>query len=259
MTPPQDIRLWPLQLFLLSTLLQLHRLFLATAITQAQNLSLLLRHLSARKSRIDEEVEECERAAFELYLLMHSRRRRRRHYLRQETERGFNYRGGMPGRPWRDPESGHWSASAWYRSMFSMTDRRFRRHFRMSKASFQYIVNRLRPRLHNAEFLDNSGPKPPIPYEYKILAVLWRFARGKAFASLATQFAISAAFVNKAVIPVSNAIIAEFSEDYLKWPDVAKLEEMALDFKMKGAIPGVVGAVDGSYIYINKPSDGQER
>jgi hypothetical protein len=142
--------------------------------------------------------------------------------------------------------------------MDSMSDSRFKVHFRMIKDTFRSIALKVCPLL-DTNWEENPGPNRPITSAYKLLAVLWRFARGEAFKCLAAVFNLSTAAINQAVILVTKAIIEAYSPIYLTPPTTAQQRLMAVTFRRRGAIPNVIGAVDGSYIFINKPTGGVER
>jgi hypothetical protein len=151
--------------------------------------------LRRQQQRYNEELADAEAVGLELSLLMLAWEQE---ILGLQPQGGYGWTGGKPERPWRDPESQHWTAANWYQTMDSMSDSRFKVHFRMMKDTFRSIALKVCPLL-DTNWEENPGPNRPIPSAYKLLAVLWRFARGEAFKCLAAVFNLSTAAINQAV------------------------------------------------------------
>ena len=69
------------------------------------------------------------------------------------------------------------------------------------------------------------------------------------------QFALGKSTVSKIVHDVANAILAHMWAVYIRLPSVEEAQQSIKEWKKTTGIPGIVGAIDGTYIAIKKPAN----
>lgn len=157
----------------------------------------------------------------------------------------------------------------------------FRRHFRMVPEVFESLENRIGPLLFDAESLG----RPAISVRTQLLSTIWLLGTPDSFRyyiskcilcfdymyksasiltiftitdfccrSVSEKFDLSKSSLNACVRRVVQALNS-IAGEVIKWPTGIKLAASREKFTHLGdaRIPGVIGAIDGCYIFIKKP------
>ncbi|XP_041321230.1 protein ANTAGONIST OF LIKE HETEROCHROMATIN PROTEIN 1-like [Pyrgilauda ruficollis] len=121
--------------------------------------------------------------------------------------------------------------------------------FRMSKETFFYICNQLRPGLapHSAHF------HPTLPLEKRVAVALWHLATNVEYQTLSPLFGVGPSTVQSCVREVSYAVVLLLKPLYLRLPDEKELENMARIFCTRWGFPHCIGALDSLHIPIHPP------
>ncbi|XP_011687486.1 PREDICTED: putative nuclease HARBI1 [Wasmannia auropunctata] len=126
----------------------------------------------------------------------------------------------------------------------------FKKHFRLYPASFERILLLIGPILKekNSEF----GNKPT-PAKNQLLMSLWFMATTESFRSVSDRFGVGKACF-RALRRVISAL-SQIAHQFIQWPTGQKAIEVMDDFYKVSGLRGVIGAIDGTLIEINKPID----
>ena len=128
----------------------------------------------------------------------------------------------------------------------------FHNFTRMQPDMFFTLLDRLEPRIRK---LDTKFRKA-IPAATRLALTLRFYATGDSYMSLSYNFYIQNNTISKIVREVSEAIIAEYSEEVLSPPVTPeKWKEVAKKFEDRWNFPHAVGALDGKHISIKCPKE----
>ncbi|KAM8986599.1 uncharacterized protein ACIB01_018031 [Guaruba guarouba] len=121
--------------------------------------------------------------------------------------------------------------------------------FRMSKETFFYICNQLRPGLapHSAHF------HPTLPLEKRVAVALWHLATNVEYQTLSPLFGVGPSTVQTCVREVSYAVVLLLKPLYLRLPNEKELENMVRIFRTRWGFPHCIGALDSLHIPIHPP------
>ncbi|XP_008189832.1 uncharacterized protein LOC103311841 [Acyrthosiphon pisum] len=91
-----------------------------------------------------------------------------------------------------------------------------------------------------------------IPLDTQLLAVLWIIATPDCFRSVAARLNMNHGTLHKIYRNIVSAITHDANK-YIQWPSSEKKDEIKDSFLAASSYPGIVGAIDGSYIQIKQP------
>lgn len=123
-------------------------------------------------------------------------------------------------------------------------------YFRMSRARFLDLVERLRPKIAR-------GPthRSPIDVPERVAITLRILASGCSQQSVAETFRVGKSTVNKIFYETCAAIWSVLQEEFLKFPDEDSWKTIAEEFGSFWNFPLCVGAIDGKHITIRAPAN----
>uniref|UniRef100_A0ABM0GNC9 Putative nuclease HARBI1 n=1 Tax=Saccoglossus kowalevskii TaxID=10224 RepID=A0ABM0GNC9_SACKO len=98
-----------------------------------------------------------------------------------------------------------------------------------------------------------SIPERSLSIEKKMLSTLWVLGNQESYRGVADRFGIGKSSLHYVVMTVCQALVAKQS-DYICWPKGIEVQQICESFRQKTGFPGVIGAVDGTHIYIPGPS-----
>ncbi|XP_025155756.1 protein ALP1-like [Harpegnathos saltator] len=115
---------------------------------------------------------------------------------------------------------------------------------------FEAVENRLGQLLTNEE----SCGRPVIPVRVQLLSTIWFLATPDSFRSISEKFNFKSS-LHDCVCRVVKALNI-IAKEVIKWPTGEKLEITKEKFMNLGQtpMPGIVGAIDGCFIFIKKPN-----
>ena len=130
----------------------------------------------------------------------------------------------------------------------------FKRFFKINRETLELLCINLAP--HPALLTRNSGGRPPIPLEKKILMTIRYLASQETICELSDRFGVSEHCFLKSKKRVIRAVIDTFFNKCIKWPAIADFPDITREFDEMGAynFPGVIGAIDGCHIPIEAPN-----
>lgn len=140
------------------------------------------------------------------------------------------------------------------------SDEDFIKHFRVNRAVFNYIVERITPHVQGTD----TNLKKAITPSQKLCAVLYVLASGSTTHAAAIATKISQPVISRAIRDVCQAIVTTLAPDFIKLPSrPGDLMKNAASFNKLGkkgkhrmhpkGLVNVVGAIDGTHIPIRNP------
>lgn len=127
-----------------------------------------------------------------------------------------------------------------------MTDDRFRKHFRVSRAFLLWLKDELKPDIK----CKKTWIRSPIKAKVKVGLTLYRLAHGTGYRQLAEHFAVGESTADNAFKEVCTAIKDRF-HGVLRWEDGLAGEQNRDWYAFKG-LPGAIGAVDGTHFQASR-------
>ncbi|XP_072314156.1 uncharacterized protein [Eucyclogobius newberryi] len=122
--------------------------------------------------------------------------------------------------------------------------------FRMSKETFFYLCDKLRPRLAR----QNTTFRLALPVEKRVAVALWRLATNVEYRIISGLFGVGKSTVCKCVRDMCHSIVTLLSSQYMHTPSEQELEESAQLFLSERGFPHCVAAVAPLHISIMTPS-----
>ncbi|CAJ1074425.1 protein ANTAGONIST OF LIKE HETEROCHROMATIN PROTEIN 1 [Xyrichtys novacula] len=151
-------------------------------------------------------------------------------------------------RPWTTTPSTDW----WERVVmteFQPSD--WLDKFRMSKETFFYLCEKLRPRLARQD----TSFRLALPVEKRVAVALWRLASNIEYRTISTLFGVGKSTVCRCVRDMCHAIVALLSSIYLRPPCEQELEDSAQLFLLNLGFPHCVAAIATLHTAIITPSN----
>lgn len=150
-------------------------------------------------------------------------------------------------RPWTTTTSTDW----WERVVmteFQPSD--WLDKFRMSRETFFYLCDKLRPRLARQD----TSFRLALPVEKRVAVALWRLASNIEYRTISTLFGVGKSTVCRCVRDMCHAIVALLSAVYLRTPNEQELEDSAQLFLSHWDFPHCVAAIATLHTAIITPS-----
>lgn len=142
----------------------------------------------------------------------------------------------------------------WFNEILNNTgydDVVWRENFRVSRATFEYIVQ-----LVDAELSRRDTPfRNAVPIEKRVAVSLWRLATGDSYRACGLQFGLPKSTTSM-ITHEFCSILTRKMDEFIKFPySRAEVRKAIDEFQNISEFPQVIGAVDGSHIPIKKPKD----
>ncbi|KAJ8345803.1 hypothetical protein SKAU_G00299960 [Synaphobranchus kaupii] len=126
-------------------------------------------------------------------------------------------------------------------------------HLRMSRSTFEYIAEQLRPALQKQK----TNFRSPIDHRTRLAVVLWWFATQSEYRSVAILFGIGISTVCGMVRQVTKAVLGTLKRRLIYLPTGDQLDEAVQGFETLGC-PQCAGVIEGIHIPIIAPNDNPE-
>lgn len=123
--------------------------------------------------------------------------------------------------------------------------------FRMSRETFFYLCDKLRPRLARQD----TSFRLALPVEKRVAVALWRLASNIEYRTISTLFGVGKSTVCRCVRDMCHAIVALLSSIYLRSPNEQELEDSAQLFLSYYGFPHCVAAISTLHTAIITPSN----
>uniref|UniRef100_A0A1A8DSD4 Uncharacterized protein n=2 Tax=Nothobranchius kadleci TaxID=1051664 RepID=A0A1A8DSD4_NOTKA len=150
-------------------------------------------------------------------------------------------------RPWTTTPSSDW----WERVVmteFQPCD--WLDKFRMSRETFLYLCDKLRPRLARQD----TSFRQALPVEKRVAVALWRLASNIEYRTISALFGVGKSTVCRCVRDMCHAIVALLSSIYLRPPSEQELKDSAQLFGSFWGFPHCVAAIATLHTAIITPS-----
>ncbi|URE09992.1 transposon protein [Musa troglodytarum] len=126
----------------------------------------------------------------------------------------------------------------------------FRRAFRMSRATFDFLCEEL----GSAVAKEDTALRAAIPVRQRVAVCVWRLATGEPLRLVSRRFGLGISTCHKLVLEVCAAIRNVLMPRSLAWPDSAgAAAAAAARFEALSGIPNVVGAMYTTHIPVIAP------
>ncbi|KAK7265395.1 hypothetical protein RJT34_33015 [Clitoria ternatea] len=128
-------------------------------------------------------------------------------------------------------------------------DDEFRRRFRMSKSTFNFICNEL----DSAVTKKNTMLRDAIPVRHRVAVCIWRLATGDPLREVSKRFGLGISTCHKLVLEVCAAIKTVLMPKFLHWPNETNMNLIKQEFETLSGIPNVGGSMYTTHIPIIAP------
>ena len=149
---------------------------------------------------------------------------------------------------WAKERSTHWWDTI-VNGTFSDAD--WLENFRMSRQTFAYLCNELRPRLSRSD----TNLRKAIAVEHRVAIAIWRLATNVEYRTIGHLFGVSKPSVCIIVNEVCSAIVTILMPRFIRLPTGGKSDEVVAGFRNRWGFPQCAAAVDGTHIPIIAPNE----
>ena len=167
------------------------------------------------------------------------------------AQAAYQNRRGRPRRAWALPQR-----QLWIQDMLNVNFLQYtwKKHFRIEKATFDYICRLLRPNIER----ENTNLRRSFSVEERVGVSIWRLATGDTYRSCGNQFGMGKSTAISITADFINALCAKVG-DFIKFPiNTAEVSKKIDGFSEISHFPHVMGAIDGTHIEINAPKENHE-
>ena len=136
------------------------------------------------------------------------------------------------------------------RILSPVSDAAFRRTYRLSRSSFEYLCEELRYELRGQD----TNMRETCPLEIRVALTLDRLCNGHTFWTLSEKYHVSQASASKFYSETIEAINRLLTPRWIRFPRTPEeLRAVASTFHIRRGMCNCVGAVDGSHIKVRRP------
>ncbi|XP_018392976.1 PREDICTED: uncharacterized protein LOC108772029 [Cyphomyrmex costatus] len=123
----------------------------------------------------------------------------------------------------------------------------FKEHFRMFPETFEEVLRIISPGLRA---INTEGGRNPIPMEKQLLVAIWFIATPDSYRSVSTKFGIGKGTAFRALRRVTYALHC-IAPRLIQWPKTRPTVTKVMEqFRKACGFPNVIGAIDGTHVYI---------
>ena len=126
-----------------------------------------------------------------------------------------------------------------------MDDYWFMRHFRLNREAVSMLLEDLE--------LQGEEKFNAIDLDKKLHLFLWYAANTETFRQISSKFGLAESSACR-IVHEMMVRIANLANNYIKWPDAVRRDEIIERFRFLSGIDGAVGCLDGTHFKITKPS-----
>ena len=187
-----------------------------------------------------------------------SRRRRIQRFRRQQRKQFLLFIlvvGFVVGRYYCHTKRVAWvkerSSDWWERIVPQFTREEWRENFRLSRETYRYICNELRPLL----LRQDTEMRKAVSVERRVAITLWRLATNAEYRTIAHLFGVAKSTAWQVVNEVCSAVVRKLFRRYVCVPSGDNLSEIIQGFAEIWGFPQCVEAIDGCHIPIQAPQE----
>ena len=128
----------------------------------------------------------------------------------------------------------------------------WRENFRVSRETFDYLCNELRPFLQKKE----THLRKPVSVETQVAVTLYYLSDEGRLRKVANAFGLGRSTVSTIIRQVTHVISSYLGPKFIKLPNSAQdVETLASKFYATRGFPQCIGAVDGTHFSIKQPCE----
>ena len=132
---------------------------------------------------------------------------------------------------------------------FQMDEHTFDRHLRITHSQFDYKTYLLKQLSLNEE---HTGGPSSIPLRQKLALFLWYLANQNSFLEMSDKFNMSQSSAHRCIVEVLSDF-CNMVPSFVSWPTICEKTASSAAFNTKCGIQGIIGAIDGCHIKIQRP------
>ncbi|XP_069757269.1 putative nuclease HARBI1 [Narcine bancroftii] len=138
----------------------------------------------------------------------------------------------------------------WSNVLNNFDEDEWRGHFRMSRATFDFVLELVEPQLRRK----TTNWRQPLEPRLRLAIALWWYATPCEYRSISCIFGVGVATVCVLVRQVTGALSRALSKRFVQLPSGARLQEAMHGFAERG-YPMCAGAIHGTHIPIRPPPE----
>lgn len=144
-------------------------------------------------------------------------------------------------------------SNAWWEQCNSpdFPEEEFKKDFRMSKATFDFICCELESVVTKKDTMLRLA----IPVRQRVAVCIWRLATGEPLREVSRRFGLGISTCHKLVLEVCTAIRGVLMAKFVQWPDDMKMEEIKVEFEILSGIQNVGGSMYTTHVPIIAPKE----
>ncbi|KAM3857630.1 uncharacterized protein ACN63O_018676 [Diretmus argenteus] len=131
-----------------------------------------------------------------------------------------------------------------------MDDNTFQRHLRVTKAQFVFFTQKIQEKGMND--MHPCGGPDNIPMQKKKVMFFWYLANQNSFRELSDKFDVSQGAAHNVIVEVLD-LTCLLASSFITWPTDCEKRTNTAVFSRVCGIDGIVGAIDGCHIKIQRP------
>ena len=132
----------------------------------------------------------------------------------------------------------------------SWSDKEFKRNFRVSRDTFEYLCSELQPVLGKRYVV-----RKPILVQQRVAMTLWRLGTNVEYRTIGHLFGVGLSSVCAIGHEVCEAIVTTLGHRYIRIPQGNGIQKIVDGFLSRWQFPQCAGAVDGKHIPILAPAE----
>uniref|UniRef100_A0A3Q2YLC0 Protein ALP1-like n=2 Tax=Hippocampus comes TaxID=109280 RepID=A0A3Q2YLC0_HIPCM len=144
-------------------------------------------------------------------------------------------------------------AHCFWSTIQHLGDEQWKAHFRMTRETFDYLVELLAPAITR----QTTNLRTPIEPRRRVAIALWWLATSGEYRTIACLFGVGLSTVCNIVRQVTNALVDTLHQRFISLPTGQRLDATIAGFVERG-YPQCAGAIDGTHIPIIAPRDNPE-
>ncbi|KAI8553463.1 hypothetical protein RHMOL_Rhmol05G0018200 [Rhododendron molle] len=130
----------------------------------------------------------------------------------------------------------------------------FRRAFKMSKSTFEFICSELNPVINkDYTMLQLAIPPEIIPVHQCVAVCIWWLATGEPLRLVSQKFGLGISTCRELVLEVCGAVRSVLMSKFLNWPDEEKMTTVKREFELISWIPNVGGSIYTTHVPLIEP------
>ncbi len=132
--------------------------------------------------------------------------------------------------------------------LMQMDEHKFRRHLRVTWALFDVLLLKLNQHIQTL----HVGGRPDVPLHQKLAMFLWYMGNQNSFRELSDKFNVSQSTAHRVILELLRTLCS-LTSSFISWPRECEKTTSAAAFARVCGINGVIGAIDGCHIKIQRP------